>query len=114
MCHSSGARDAIVHDVAVLTTSNFASAGVHLLFALCVPASTQVQPGDYVSKVADALGLSAEQLLQQNVGRIPNLGAWLKPGQQLQACDVSELAHMCSLLLYAWPRNAMPCQARPC
>lgn len=57
----------------------------------CSLASVQVQPGDYASKVADALRLPIERLLQQNVERIPDLGAWLKPGQRLQACGASEL-----------------------
>lgn len=55
----------------------------------------QVQPEDYVSKVADALRLPIERLLQQNVEHIPDLGAWLKPGHRLQACGASESAHLC-------------------
>lgn len=61
----------------------------------------QVQPGDYVSKVADAVRQPIEQLLQQNVDNITDLGVWLQPGQRLKACSTSGSSSASSALSVA-------------
>ncbi|KAF6257376.1 hypothetical protein COO60DRAFT_1524168 [Scenedesmus sp. NREL 46B-D3] len=48
----------------------------------------QVQPGDYVSRVADRLELELEELLLPNAGRIPQLGEYLPTGQTLLVCGI--------------------------
>jgi hypothetical protein len=48
----------------------------------------QVQPGDYVSRVAERLELRAEELLLLNADRIPQLGDYLPTGQQLLVCGI--------------------------
>lgn len=47
-----------------------------------------VQPGDYVSKVADRLELRVEELLLRNADRISQLGSYLPTGQQLLVCGI--------------------------
>jgi LysM repeat protein len=48
----------------------------------------QVQPGDYVSRVAERFELRAEELLLLNADRIPQLGGYLPTGQQLLVCGI--------------------------
>jgi hypothetical protein len=57
----------------------------------------QVQPGDYVSRVAERLELRAEELLLLNADRIPQLGGYLPTGQQLLVCGImtGEPGHGC-------------------
>lgn len=57
----------------------------------------QVQPGDYVSRVADRLELELEELLLPNAGRIPQLGEYLPTGQTLLVCGImTGEVHSCS------------------
>jgi hypothetical protein len=53
------------------------------------PLHPQVTNQTYLSKVADNLGMSVEALAQLNLDRIADLGAWLKPGDQLKVCNIS-------------------------
>jgi hypothetical protein len=48
----------------------------------------QVQPGDYVSRVAEKLELRVEELLLLNADRIPQLGTYFPTGQQLLVCGI--------------------------